>query len=181
MSRYPLIALVAFGFAVAGGSSTLSSPSPYQGKGAQNPAHRPVVQHAAGYGALVDDWNATHADDPNDTYYQVSALDGRVTNYTITLHLGTSLQRTLATVKSQLPGDARREWFSRQNGCVEARYGSRTLARLLGSVDPGGGVSIEAEDDPPSATDPAPSPQTFTDVSLGLGTADAGEMSPGPC
>jgi hypothetical protein len=84
-------------------------------------------------------------------------------------------------VTSQLPKDARRQWISRQDGCVEALYASAAVAHMLGGDDPNGGVFIEAEDLPPGTINPAASPLTFTDVSLSRGTSENEATSPGPC
>jgi hypothetical protein len=100
---------------------------------------------------------------------------------TINLRLGTRLTKVLAIVASQIPEDSSRQWISHQDGCVEARYVSRTLAHMLDGDDTQGAVYVEAEDLPPSTTDPVANPTTFTDVSLSLGTAQASGVNPGPC
>jgi hypothetical protein len=119
--------------------------------------------------------------DPDDTYTNVSALDGRVTDYTINLHLKTTLKQVFAVVAGQLPKNVHREWISHQDGCVEALYASATLARTLRGDDPNGGVFVEAEDDPLSALSPVADPTTFTDVSLSRGTSENEATSPQPC
>lgn len=116
-----------------------------------------------------------------DTYVHVTALQGRVTNYVVNLHLGTTLEQGLAIARQELPPDARRQWTSAQNRCVQARYVSRTLSTVLGAADPEGAVFVELTDEPPGATDLVPSPKTFTNVSLSLGTPDAQGVTPGFC
>jgi hypothetical protein len=53
--------------------------------------------------------------DPDDTYNQVTALDGRVADYMIDLHLGTTWNQVLAIVAGQLPKDAHLQWTSHQD------------------------------------------------------------------
>ncbi|HEY1823709.1 MAG TPA: hypothetical protein VGG83_27705 [Trebonia sp.] len=119
--------------------------------------------------------------DPTDTYTEVTALDGRITDYTIDVHLGATLTQVLAIVAAQLPKDATRHWISHQDGCVQALYASPTVAHMLGSNDPQGGVFVEAEDDPPSDANPVADPTTFTDVSLSMGNPGNDTTSPGQC
>lgn len=118
---------------------------------ARKPKRRPAIT-ITGFGARQSDWDAIHSPDNrftpgsaydpvpslarggdtrfDDSYYGVSAADGRVTNYEMRFPRGTSITEAKTNVlDSEFPSDARIVWFKRRSTCAQMLVRSTSLAR----------------------------------------------------
>lgn len=131
----------------------------------------PVAVVLTGYGALQQDWNKHHQQDPNyakneaynptpglgtdsahtDKYYALNTSSGRVTSYQMRLPNGQPLAAAQQEVMKEFPSDASILWQNAvssdpTNSCYLEEIKSPTLGKVLGGKafgDPQGEVLVE--------------------------------------
>jgi hypothetical protein len=120
---------------------------------------QPTPPAIAGYGALQEDWNNNHQQDPNyatnevydptpgigtdsshtDRYYALSTSSGRVTEYEMRLPNDQNLAAAQAEVMKEFPSDASILWQQTQGECSQMEVQSVTLGTALGNPSVAGG------------------------------------------
>jgi hypothetical protein len=116
------------------------------------------------FGALDAAWETHHRADPDflpgsaydvspdlppigqhagARYTQVEHIGGRVLVYDMTEYPGTDSQKATEAAIKELPEDAKLVWSQQKDTCMQLQYQSKTLAQVLGPLDPDGGVLVE--------------------------------------
>ncbi len=167
---YLVVVLIVIVVAITSGSKSPSKPVV-----ANNTA--PSATVLTGYGALQEDWNNHHQQDPNysknevynptpglgsdsshtDKYYALTTSSGRVTGYQMRLQNGQSLAAAQQEVMQEFPSDASILWQNAvtsdpTNSCYQMEIKSPTLGKVLESKtfgDPQGEAFVELSTDTP--------------------------------
>jgi hypothetical protein len=114
---------------------------------------QPATPVLTGFGALLDDWNSNHTQDPNyaqnevydptpglgidadhtDKYYAVVSMGGRVIDYQMRLPNDEKLVAAQAEVMQEFPSDASVLWQHVEGSCAQMEVQSATLGQVFGT------------------------------------------------
>ena len=117
-----------------------------------------------GFGATAADWETHHQPDSDfdpgsvynadatlpqinghtgAKYTTVSVLGGRVLNYQLNFHQGTTITAALTEVAAEFPADATVLWKQQASGCYQVEFQSPSIGKALATTgNPLGQVSV---------------------------------------